>query len=60
MYNDASSGILFVMLIIWFYQKKNLENKGFTSLTQIFKLLVWVPKFFGTYSDVIDNCMPSI
>ena len=60
MYNDASSGILFVMLIIWFYLKKNLENKGFTSLTQIFKLLVWVPNFFETYSDVIDNCMPSI
>ena len=60
MYNDASSGILFVMLIIWFYLEKNLENKGFTSLTQIFKLLVWVPKNFETYSDVIDNCMPSV
>ena len=49
MYNDASCGIFFVMLIILFYLKKNLENKDFASPTQIFKLLVWAPKIVKTY-----------
>ena len=49
MYNGASSVIFFAMLIIWFYLKKNLENKDFVSLTQAFKLFVWVPKIIKTY-----------
>ena len=28
--------------------KKNLKNKDFSSLTQMFKLLVWVPKIIRT------------
>ena len=49
MYNGASNGIFFAMLIIWFNLKKNLKNKEFASLTQIFKLLVSVPKIIKTY-----------
>ena len=62
MYNDASSGIYFAMLIIWFYLKKNLKNKDFVSVTQVFKLLVWVPKIIKTYikKNVMGNYMPSI
>ena len=59
MYNDTSHGIFLVILIIWFFLKKNLKNQDFTWPTQIFKLLVWAAKVVKTHhSDVMGNCLP--
>ena len=49
MHTGESSGIFFVILIIWFYLKKNLKNEDFVSLTKIFKLPVLAPKNFKTH-----------
>ena len=32
-----------------FFSEKNLKNKDFASLNQIFKLLVWAPKVAKAY-----------
>ena len=45
MYNDQSSGIFFVYADNLVLLEKNLKNKDFASLIQVFKLLVWIPKF---------------
>ena len=49
MYNDTFSWIFFVMLVIWGLPEKNIKNKDFGSLTEIFMLLFWVLKIFKTY-----------
>ena len=40
--------------------EKNLKNKDFTYLTQVFKLLVWVPKLIKTFKIVaqwVNTCL---
>ena len=59
LYNDTSSGIFFLMIIIWFYLKKITKNKGFASLTQMFMLLAWAPKIVESYIIVrqwVNTC----
>ena len=60
MYNDPSSAIFYLMLIIWFYLKE--IDKDFSSITQIFKLLVWAKKPVKTYTIVtqqVITCLQS-
>ena len=45
MYNDLSSGIFFVYADNFVLLEKNLKNKDFASLIQVFKLLLWILKF---------------
>ena len=54
LYNDTSSGIFSLMIIIWFYLKKITKSKGFVSLTQIFMLLAWAPKTVESYIIVMQ------
>ena len=49
MYIGASKGIFFANLVL---PEKNLKNKVFVSLTQVFKLLVRFPKIIKTYITV--------
>ena len=45
MYNDLSSGIFFIYADNFVLLEKNLKNKDFASLIQVFKLLLWILKF---------------
>ena len=49
--NGAFSGI-FLQCSKFDLPEKNLKNKDFASLTQIFKPLTWVPKIIKTYITV--------